>query len=284
MATFYNQATLSYNGTTTTSNITTGELVEVLSANKTAVPETYGSNDRVTYVINLVNTGNVPYTDLTVTDNLGAYSFGTDRVVPLVYTEDSVRLFQNGIPAAAPVAAISTELSLSGITVPAKGTTTIVYEARVNGYAPLTAGSTITNTVTISGGNLSTPITATETITVEAVPELSIIKSLTPLTVSENSEITYTLIIQNTGNTAATAADALSITDTFQPILKDITVTYDGTAWEEGTNYTYDETTGLFTTVPGQITVPAATFTQDADTGLFTTVPGTATITVTGTI
>lgn len=284
MATFYNQATLSYNGTTTTSNITTGELVEVLSANKTAVPKTYGNNDRVTYVVNLVNTGNVPYTDLTVTDNLGAYAFGTGQVIPLLYTEDSARLFQNGVPTADPTATVGTALSLSGITVPARGTATIVYEARVNGFAPLTAGSTITNTVTISGGNLSTPITATETITVEAAPELTIIKSLTPLTVSENSEITYTLMIQNTGNTAATAADTLRITDTFQPILKDITVTYGGTAWEEGTNYTYDETTGLFTTVPGQITVPAATFTQDSDTGLFTTVPGTATITVTGTI
>ena len=35
MATFTNQATLSYSGGTTTSNITTGELVEILSATKT---------------------------------------------------------------------------------------------------------------------------------------------------------------------------------------------------------------------------------------------------------
>ena len=34
MATFTNQATLSYNNTTTTSNIVTGEIVEVLSATK----------------------------------------------------------------------------------------------------------------------------------------------------------------------------------------------------------------------------------------------------------
>ena len=34
MAIFTNQATLSYNNTTTTSNVVTGEIVEVLSATK----------------------------------------------------------------------------------------------------------------------------------------------------------------------------------------------------------------------------------------------------------
>ena len=37
MATFTNQAILTYNNTTTSSNIVEGELVEVLSATKTAV-------------------------------------------------------------------------------------------------------------------------------------------------------------------------------------------------------------------------------------------------------
>ena len=37
MATFTNQATLTYNGQTTTSNVTVGELVETLTAAKTAV-------------------------------------------------------------------------------------------------------------------------------------------------------------------------------------------------------------------------------------------------------
>ena len=37
MATFTNQATLSYNGGSTNSNIITGEIVDVLTASKTAV-------------------------------------------------------------------------------------------------------------------------------------------------------------------------------------------------------------------------------------------------------
>ena len=48
-------------------------------------------------------------------------------------------------------------------------------------------------------------------------------------------------------------------------------------------NYTYDETTGAFATVAGQITVPAATFTQNAD-GSYTTNPGVTVLTVTGKI
>jgi len=50
-----------------------------------------------------------------------------------------------------------------------------------------------------------------------------------------------------------------------------------------GTDYTYDETTGAFATVPGVITVPAATFTQNPD-GTFNTTPGTSSLVVTGTV
>lgn len=52
---------------------------------------------------------------------------------------------------------------------------------------------------------------------------------------------------------------------------------------KEGTNYTYNAATGVFTTLAGQITVPAATFTQNTD-GTFTVTPGTATLVITGTV
>lgn len=57
MATFTNQATLTYNGGTASSNITTGELLEVLTATKTAVVPTYRSGRPITYLITLVNAG-----------------------------------------------------------------------------------------------------------------------------------------------------------------------------------------------------------------------------------
>ena len=73
------------------------------------------------------------------------------------------------------------------------------------------------------------------------------------------------------------------LTDTFDPALTGLTVTYNGDAWKEGDNYTYDAATGTFATIAGQITVPAATYTQETD-GTYTVTPGTTTVTVTGTV
>ena len=76
MAQFTNQATLSYGTTVTSSNVAVGEVLEVLSITKTAVNDTYGQNDTITYIISLINTGAVAINGLTVTDNLGTYPFG----------------------------------------------------------------------------------------------------------------------------------------------------------------------------------------------------------------
>lgn len=77
---------------------------------------------------------------------------------------------------------------------------------------------------------------------------MTISKSLSPTTVTENGQITYTFIIQNLGNTA-TAADNVAITDTFNPILNPISVSFNGTAWNATDNYTYNNLTGAFATV-----------------------------------
>ena len=47
MPTFFNQATLTYDGKTVNSNIATGEILEVLSATKTAVINSYSKEDNV---------------------------------------------------------------------------------------------------------------------------------------------------------------------------------------------------------------------------------------------
>ena len=283
MATFYNQATLSYNDVVTDSNIVTGEILEVLSATKTAVSNTYDMGDTVTYVISIVNSGTSAFTNLTVTDNLGAYSFGTGSLLPLTYVPGSVKYYINGILQAAPTVAVDNELIFSGISVPAGGNTTIVYEATANQYAPLGTGATITNTATVDGTGVLSDIIITETVTNAQGVNLTITKSLSPQAVVENGELTYTFVIQNMGGEVADVTDNVAITDTFNPILNDITVTYNGAVWPD-TNYTYSQLTGLFQTTPGQITVPAATFSQNPTTGQWTVTPGVTTIKVTGTI
>ena len=104
---------------------------------------------------------------------------------------------------------------------PAGGNAVIAYEAVPTAFAPPTAEGTVTNSASVTGAGLANPVTATETVAPEAAPALTINKSLSPTTVTENSRLTYTFTIQNTGNTAADAAAAIVITDTFDPRLTD---------------------------------------------------------------
>ena len=283
MATFTNQATLRYNGNVVNSNITTGELLEVLSATKTAVIDTYNQGSDITYVINIVNSGTVAFTGLSIIDNLGEYTFGTGNLVPLDYVNGSVRYYINGVLQSAPAVVAGPPLNISGLTVPANGVTTVIYVARANQYAPLGLDSIITNTAVISGGGV-TAVTVTETVTPERGARLTVTKSISPRTITENSRLTYTFVIQNTGNTAAVATDNVTITDQFNPILTDLMVTFNDTIWTESVNYTYNEATGVFTTVAGQITIPAAVYTQDPVSGEWIVEPGVSVLTVTGTV
>ena len=284
MAIFSNQATLVYNGNTTNSNIAYGEILDVLAATKTAVEGTYTPGDLVTYVVTLRNTGNTTLNGLILTDDLGGYQLSGATVYPLTYEAGSAVLFVDGIPQAAPAVTAGPPLVVSGISIPGGSDAVLVYQARANNYADPAEGGTIVNTVTVTGNGLSTPATATETVTAAAAPVLTISKSINPTQVVDNDRVTYTFVIQNSGNQPVVATDNAAITDTFDPRLTALTVAFDGTTWTQGIQYTYDETTGLFATVPGQITVPAATYTQDPVTGAYTVNPGIATLVVTGTI
>lgn len=284
MAIFTNQATLTYNDISTNSNIAYGEILDVLTATKTSVEGTYTPGQIVTYVVTLRNTGNGALAGLTVTDDLGGYDFNGATVYPLTYEAGSAALFVDGAPQAAPAVTAGPPLVFSGITVPAGSDVVLVYQARANAYADPAVGGAINNTVTVTGDGLSAPVTATETVTADAAPMLTISKSITPSQVVDNDRVTYTFVIQNSGNQPVVATDNAAITDTFDPVLTALTVTFDGAAWTQGVQYNYNETTGLFTTVPGQILVPAATYTQEPVTGAYTATPGIATLIVTGTI
>ncbi len=288
MATFTNQATLTYNGVATNSNIVTGEVTEILSATKTALNNCYFANGEVSYVITLTNTGATPLTDLTVTDNLGTYT--TTGVTPLTltpleYTADSVRYFVNGVLQAVPTATTAAgSVTFTGVNVPANSNAMLIFNTTANTFAPLTPGSTIENTVTVTGAGVLNTVATTNTLPVCPQPRLDITKAVSPTVVSDNGQITYTLTVLNYGNTPILATDDVVISDTFDPILNPIAVSYNGVAWTPTVNYTYDTATGLFTTTANQITVPAATYTQNPTTGAYSITPGTAVITITGTV
>ena len=283
MPSFTNKATLFYNGITVDSNTVTGNYAEILTVTKTALPDSYGPNSVITYVISLVNSGATAITGLSVSDDLGGYAFDTATVYPLSYVDGSLLYLVNGAPQATPTIAVGPPLTVSGINVPAGGNATLIYEAEVNSFAPLAVGETVTNTATVEGGGLIESLSANETVTVRNAPYLSINKALSPLTVTDNGEIVYTFVISNSGNTAAVATDEVVVSDVFDPVLNITSVTLDGAPLSPTTQYTYHETTGLFETVSGVITVPEATYVQNPD-GSFTVIPGTTTLVVAGII
>ena len=284
MAAIYNRATMTYNNITTTSNIAQGNLVEALSASKTAVASNYAPGDLVTYVLSITNTGSAAFNNLTISDNLGAYSFGSGTLVPLDYVSGSARYYVNGVLQPDPAAVAGPPLTLSGINVPAGGNVTVIYAARVNEFAPLGEDASIENTARITGQGVSVPLTATAAINQQDGLQLNLSKSICPNSVVEGEPVTYTITIQNNGTTPAVATDNIIITDVFDPILNITGVSFNGTPWFSPQNYTYNSATGLFSTLNGQITVPAATYSQDPATGVWTLTPGSSTLSITGTL
>ena len=284
MASFTNQATLSYNGLSVASNTVTGQMISPLSVTKTAVEDVYAPGDTITYVVSLVNDGSATYEGLSLSDDLGGYDVGTGTAWPLAYVEGSVRYFINGVLQPAPAVTPGPPLTITGISVPAGGDAMLVYETQVTAAAPLTAGSTVVNTASLSGPGLTAPVEAQASVAVQTGPELSIVKSLSPATVQQNGQLTYTFVIQNSGNEAAGADANIAVSDLFDPVLKDLSVSLNGQPLALTTDYTYNQSTGQFATVAGHITVPAATYAQTASTGDWTVSPGEATLTVTGTV
>ncbi|MBQ9071376.1 MAG: hypothetical protein IJY23_08540 [Clostridia bacterium] len=286
MATFYNQATLIFDGSSTTSNITEGQITAGAGIEKIVINGDYTRGESVSYLITLSNTGSTQ-SNVTLSDNLGRFTPTgmTAEVTPLEYIEDSLIFLINGIAAEAPTAAVTDAgLVISDIEIPAGSTASVIYSARANEYASLTSGSTITNTVTISAGAFNEESSASATVTVRDWTSLTIAKAICPEIISESGEVNYTFIIQNTGNTPAVATDNVIITDTFTPILNNLTVTLNGEELVMGTGYTYDATSGEFATLEGAITVPAATFTTNTETGVVSVSPGVTVLTVSGTV
>ncbi len=286
MAAFQNQATLNYRGVAQNSNIVTGELVGAISATKTAVGTDYGPDGTVTYAVSLLNAGNTAANALTLTDDLGAYSFALTTLTPLSYIENSLRYYINGVlQTALPTVTAGPPLVISGINIPAGGNALLLYDTAVTDVADIGAGGSINNTATVTGDAIGAiPVTATATVTAAEAADLAITKAISATTVTVGDPLSYSFTISNSGNTATTAEDQISITDSFDPILNNLSVTLDGETLTAGTDYTYEAGTGAFATTPGGITVPAATVTQDAVTGVYSVVPGRAVLVVSGTV
>lgn len=281
MATFTNQATLSYTGGSIHSNLVTGEIAETLTVTKTAISDGYEPGGTAVYAVSIVNAGESAMSGLTLTDDLGGYLLDEETVYPLSYESGSLLLYTDGQISAATTPDPVEPLTISGLTVPALGSLMLIYRAQITEYAPLEADAQIENTVTVTGGCIVTPKTASAVLSLSLAPRLSIAKSVSPELVSGCSELSYSFVIQNAGSEAG--ADAgIVVSDIFNPILHNLEVTLDG-APLPAASYSYEEASGSFATVAGAISVPAASFSQAHD-GSWMTTPGITVLTVSGSL
>ena len=62
MATFYNQATLSFRGNLTGSNVVSGEIINAVEVTKTAVTQSYGEGESIAYTVSIANAQHFTFT------------------------------------------------------------------------------------------------------------------------------------------------------------------------------------------------------------------------------
>lgn len=281
MAVILNQANLTYTyGTTTAtvaSNFAETEWNAPLSAQKRALESAYREGSTLTYLISLKNESDAPVANLVLTDNLGAYTpaGAAAPVVPLTFTGHAA-LYVNGTfseeltPATVPEGVQFTIPS-----VPADTDALLVYQATVNGFAPLDAGSEITNTASIGETD---PLTVSATVPVAEYADVSIEKEMSPNPITDGDVLSVVFTIENRGNAEATE---LTLTDHFPLTLSDVAIAVNGAPV---TDFTFENN---LLTLPGSaqttLSVPAAAFSQD-ETGLTVVTPGTLTVTLTGTV
>lgn len=283
MGTYTNQAKLVYNGMTTTSNTAYGEVTDVLSVTKKAVYGGYSAGDKVTYLIVMTNSGSLPITKLTITDDMGDYLWAGKTLYPLTYIKGSVILYKNGVIQTAPTLEEGPPLIFKNISVPAKGNVTIVYQAQTTEWAPLGKTAAIHNTAVVTGGGLYRDIIAESRLAMEEKAMLTVIKSISPIPVAENTRVTYTFTIENNGTKAADSASKVTIEDIFDPKLSDLEVSFNKIKLTKDTDYTYDVNSGLFKVKENIITVPEAEYFQD-NTGAWYVEPAVRVLIVTGII
>ena len=287
MATIENFATVSYTsgGVTETkvSNLAEIGLESAISFTKTTLGETYGEDEVVTYILSMTNTSTSAITNVSITDDLGTFVFGTLELTPLTYAPPALLLIDGQDVSAQLTVDTATAGSLvfSFPTLPAGATANIVYRAAVNEYAPLDVEAGITNTATLTSDSDCADGTASATITAVSAANVSVFKQMSPNPVICGDTVTYTIRIYNYGNIAA---ENVVLTDTFNPAPTNITVSRDGTLLPAN-EYSYVD--GTLTVPAGTTTavsVPTATFVRDTTTGIVTVTPGMIEYTITGTI
>ena len=237
-------------GTDPACTATVTVLIPALTITKTASASTTTPGSAVSYTITIDNTGQTPYTGLTVTDDL------TGVLGDATYTADAT-------PSAGAVTYTAPSLTWSGDLAVA-ATVTITYSVTVSN--PDTGDKHLINDVvsTAAGSNCPDASTnpACSTDVHDLIPALAITKTASTASAAPGATVTYTITATDTGQTPYTGA---TVTDDLTGVLDD--ATYNGDA----------HTTGG-TSVSVTFTTPDLTWTGDLTTGATATLSYSVTI------
>ena len=190
-------------------------LIPALAITKTATASTTTPGSAVGFTITVADTGQTPYSGITVTDPLGG-------VLPDATYNNNAIASSGAVSYASPTLTWTGDLSLSQVV-------TITYSVTVND--PDTGDKRLTNTVTTAATGSNCPAGGTDpacTATViDLIPALTITKTVTVSTTAPGSTVGYTITVADTGQTPYAGA---RVTDTLAGVLGDAAYNGDATA------------------------------------------------------
>jgi large repetitive protein len=245
---------------------TVTDLIPALAITKTAATTTTTPGSAVGYTITITDTGQTPYTGVTVTDDL------TGLVSDAAYDNDAAAT-------AGTVTYTTPVLTWTGNLAPG-GTAAITYT--VTTASPDTGDKHLVNTVastapgsTCPPGNTNPACTATVT---DLIPALTITKTDTVAATTPGSAVGFTITVADTGQTPYTAA---TVTDSLSGDLADAAYNNDAAATTGTVTYTTPVLTWTGNLTPGNTaTITYSVTVNNPDTGggaLSNTVVSTAT-------
>jgi len=228
-------------------------LIPALAITKTATASTTTPGSSVGFTITVDDTGQTPYSGITVTDPLGGV------LNDGIYDNDA-------IASSGSVSYASPTLTWTGDLTP--GTTaTITYSVTVNN--PDAGDKRLTNTVTTAATGSNCPAGSTDpacTATViDLIPALTLTKTATVSTTTPGANVGYTITVADTGQTPYAGAQ---VTDTLAGVLGDAAYNGDANASAGTVGFASPVLTWTGDLTPGDVVTIAYSVTvNDPDTG-----------------